>query len=81
MTLSYDSVIKKALDKRNLTIMTIALSVLVLASTIIFGYQVLVVAAVSLVTALLVELMFSKGRKIEFDIWNVFWKRYFWGKW
>jgi Na+-transporting NADH:ubiquinone oxidoreductase subunit B/electron transport complex protein RnfD len=73
MTLTYDSVIKKALDKRNLTIMTIALSVLVLASTIIFGYQVLVVAAVSLVTALLVELMFSKGRKIEFDgAWMIY---------
>jgi Na+-transporting NADH:ubiquinone oxidoreductase subunit B/electron transport complex protein RnfD len=53
--------------------MTIALSVLVLASTIIFGYQVLVVAAVSLVTALLVELMFSKGRKIEFDgAWMIY---------
>ena len=73
MTLTYDSVIKKALDKRNVTIMTIALSVLVLASTIIFGYQVLVVAAVSLVTALLVELMFSKGRKLEFDgAWMIY---------
>ena len=63
MTQTYDSVIKKALGKRNVMIMTIALSLLVLSATIIFGYQVLIVTAVSLAAAFLVELMFSKGRK------------------
>jgi H+/Na+-translocating ferredoxin:NAD+ oxidoreductase subunit D len=73
MTQTYETVIKKALDKRNVMIMTIALSILVLSSTFIFGYQVLLVAAISLVAAFLVELMFHKGRKIDFDgAWMIF---------
>lgn len=73
MTQTYDSVIKKALGKRNVMIMTIALSLLVLSATIIFGYQVLIVTAVSLAAAFLVELMFSKGRKIDFDgAWMIY---------
>ncbi len=73
MTQTYDSVIKKALGKRNVMIMTIALSLLVLSATIIFGYQVLIVAAISLAAAFLVELMFSKGRKIDFDgAWMIY---------
>ncbi len=73
MTQTYDSVIKKALGKRNVMIMTIALSLLVLSATIIFGYQVLIVAAVSLAAAFVVELMFSKGRKIDFDgAWMIY---------
>lgn len=73
MTQTYDLVIKRALGKRNVTMMTIALSVLVLSATIIFGYQVLIVAAVSLAAAFLVELMFSKGRKINFDgAWMIY---------
>jgi len=73
MTQTYDSVIKKALGKRNVMIMTFALSLLVLSATIIFGYQVLIVAGVSLAAAFIVELMFSKGRKIDFDgAWMIY---------
>ena len=73
MTQTYDSVIKKALGKRNVMIMTIALSLLVLSATIIFGYEVLIIAAVALAAAFLVELMFSKGRKIDFDgAWMIY---------
>lgn len=73
MTQTYETVIKKALDKRNVMIMTIALSILVLSSTLIFGYQVLLVAAISLIAAFLVELMFYKGRKIDFDgAWMIY---------
>lgn len=73
MTQTYDSAIKKALDKKNVLIMTIALAILVLASTFIFGYQVLLVAAVSLVAAFAIEVMFHKGRKIDFDkAWIIF---------
>lgn len=73
MTQTYETVIKKALDKRNVMIMTIALSILVLSSTFIFGYQVLLVAAISLLAAFLVEVMFHKGRKIDFDgAWMIY---------
>lgn len=73
MTQTYETVIKKALDKRNVMFMTIALSILVLSSTFIFGYQVLLVAAISLLAAFLVELMFHKGRKIDFDgAWMIY---------
>lgn len=73
MDQTYESAIKKALDKKNVLIMTIALTVLVIASTFIFGYQVLLVAAVSLVAAFAVEVMFHKGRKIDFDkAWMIF---------
>lgn len=73
MTQTYETVIKRALDKRNVTIMTLALSLLVLSSTFIFGYQVLLVAAISLGAAFLIELMFYKGRKIDFDgAWMIY---------
>lgn len=73
MTQTYESAIKKALDKRNVTIMTIALSILVLSATFIFGYQVLIIAAVSLGAAFVVEMMFHKGRKIDFDgAWMIY---------
>lgn len=73
MTQSYEPMVKKALDKKNVMLMTIALSILVLSSTLIYGFQVLLIAAISLITALLVELMFHKGRKIEFDkAWMIY---------
>ena len=70
---AYDAGIKKALDKKNVRIMTVSLSILVLSSTFIFGYQVLLIAAISLFAAFLVELLFHKGRKIEFDrAWMIY---------
>lgn len=67
MTQTYELVIKKAFEKRNVMILTAALFVLVLSATFIFGYQVLLVAAISLLSAFIVEIIFYKGRKIDFD--------------
>ncbi len=73
MTQTYESAIKRSLDKKNVMIMTIALSILVLSATFIFGYQVLLVAAVSLISAFGVEVLFHKGRKIDFDsAWMIY---------
>ena len=58
------------LTSKNLTILGIALGVLLFAGAIIFSFYVLLVAVVSVAVAALVELTFSKVRKIPFD--------YFW---
>ncbi len=58
------------LTSRNLLMLTIALGVLLFAGAIIFGFYVLLVAAVAVAAAGLVELLFSSVRKIDFD--------YFW---
>lgn len=52
---------------RNLLLVSIALGVLLLASAFIFGFYVLLVGLVSVIIAGLVELLFSRVRKIEFD--------------
>ncbi|QWB95952.1 RnfABCDGE type electron transport complex subunit D [Mycoplasmatota bacterium] len=52
---------------RNLIILSISLGILLVAATFIFGLYVLLVALVSIVIAGLVELLFSKVRKLPFD--------------
>ncbi len=59
-----------SLTSKNLTILGFALGILLLAGAIIFGFYVLLVAAISIAVAALIELLFSRVRKLPFD--------YFW---
>lgn len=52
---------------RNLIILSIALGLLLIASAVIFGLYVLLVALVAIIIAGLVEFTFSKVRKLPFD--------------
>ena len=54
--------------KKNLLIFTGSLLILLVASAILYGLYVLAVAAVALVSGGLVEYLFAKVRKTEFDI-------------
>ena len=54
--------------KKNLLIFTGSLLILLVASAILYGLYVLAVAAVALVSGGLVEYLFAKIRKTEFDI-------------
>ncbi len=58
------------LTSKNLTILAIALGVLLLAGAVIFGFYVLLVAVVAVAVAAVIELLFSRVRKLPFD--------YFW---
>lgn len=58
------------LTSRNLTILAIALGILLFASAIIFSFYVFLVAVVAVAIAALIELLFSRARKLPFD--------YFW---
>jgi len=52
---------------RNLLLVSIALGVLLIASAFIFGFYVILVGLVAVIIAGLVEYVFSRVRKIEFD--------------
>ncbi len=67
MTETLTSVQKDALLKRNTYIFTGALAILLIAATIIFGWYVLAIAAVSYAVSFIVEILFSKLRKKELD--------------
>ncbi|MBU1144104.1 MAG: RnfABCDGE type electron transport complex subunit D [Firmicutes bacterium] len=67
MTETLTSVQKDALLKKNTYIFTGALAVLLIAAAFIFGYYVLAIAAVSYAVSFVVEILFSKLRKKEFD--------------
>lgn len=67
MTDNQKNAYNTSLTSRNLTILAIALGVLLFASAFIFNFYVLLVAMVSIAVALLVELLFSKVRKLPFD--------------
>ena len=55
-------------SKKNLLIFTGALLILLIASVFLYGAYVLAVAAIALVSGGLVEFLFAKVRKLEFDI-------------
>jgi Na+-transporting NADH:ubiquinone oxidoreductase subunit B/electron transport complex protein RnfD len=55
-------------SKKNLIIFTSSLVILLIASTFLYGAYVLAVAAVALVAGGLVEFLFAKVRKLEFEI-------------
>ena len=55
-------------SKKNLLIFSGSLLILLVASAFLFGAYVLAVAAVALVSGGLVEFLFAKVRKLEFDI-------------
>lgn len=67
MTETLTSVQNEALIKKNTYIFTGALAILLISSVFIFGWYVLALAAVSYAVALIVEILFSKLRKKEFD--------------
>ena len=54
--------------KKNLLIFTGSLLILLVASAILYGFYVLAVAAIALVSGGLVEYLFARVRKLEFDI-------------
>ncbi|QLY40767.1 RnfABCDGE type electron transport complex subunit D [Hujiaoplasma nucleasis] len=59
-------------SKKNLIIFTGSLLVLLIASAFLYGLYVFAIAAVALVSGALVEWVFAKVRKLEFDIsWMV----------
>lgn len=55
-------------SKRNLIIFTASLVILLIAAAFLYGFYVIAVAAVALVSGGLVEFIFAKVRKLEFDI-------------
>jgi Na+-transporting NADH:ubiquinone oxidoreductase subunit B/electron transport complex protein RnfD len=55
-------------SKKNLIIFSVSLLILLIASAFFFGAYVLAIAAVALVSGGLVEFVFAKIRKLEFDI-------------
>lgn len=67
MTQTSSVVPEIGLSQRKLVLVEAALGFLVLASALIFGINILLVAAVSIVSALVVELIFAKGRKRPLD--------------
>lgn len=67
MSLSENGIATKEPTQKNLMIFTGATVILVIAATVIFGLNVLGVAAVSLVVAFGIESAFAKVRKKEFD--------------
>lgn len=67
MILSHTALPKETLSLRTMLIFTGALGVLLLASTIIFGWYVLAIAAVSYVFSVGVEYGFNKARKKPLD--------------
>jgi Na+-transporting NADH:ubiquinone oxidoreductase subunit B/electron transport complex protein RnfD len=60
--------LETAPTKKNLLIFTGSLLILLIASAILYGVYVLAVAAVALVSGGLVEYLFARVRKLEFDI-------------
>ncbi|PKK99660.1 MAG: hypothetical protein CVV57_00995 [Tenericutes bacterium HGW-Tenericutes-2] len=67
MTETMTSVQNDALHKKNTYIFTGALAVLLIAATVIFGWYVLAITAVSYAVSFIVEILFSKFRKKELD--------------
>ena len=55
-------------SKRNLLIFSVSLIILLIVSAFLYGFYVFAVAAVALVSGGLVEFVFAKVRKTEFDI-------------
>ncbi len=73
MTRTYESVIAKWMSKKNILFLAGSLAILVIVATVLYGYAVLVMTAVSLIAAFLVELMFVKGRKLPWDMaWMIY---------
>ena len=70
MTDNQTNAYNASLTSKNLSILSIALGALLFASAIIFSFYVFLVAIVSIAIAALVELLFSRVRKLPFD--------YFW---
>ncbi len=67
MTETNSNVYAKSLTSKNQLIVSISLFILLVAAAFIFGAYVFLVAVVTIVVAALVELLFSKVRKLEFD--------------
>ena len=67
MILSHTSLPKEAFSLKTMIITTSALGLLALYATTIFGLNVLMMVVVSYLSALVIELMFAKGRKRPLD--------------
>jgi len=67
MTETMTSVQKDAILKKNTYIFTGALAILLVAATVIFGWYVLAITAVSYAVSFIVEILFAKLRKKELD--------------
>lgn len=67
MILSHTSLPKETFSLKTMIITTSALGLLALYATTVFGLNVLVMVAVSYLSALVIEFMFAKGRKRPLD--------------
>jgi Na+-translocating ferredoxin:NAD+ oxidoreductase RnfD subunit len=67
MILSHTSLPKEAFSLKTMIVTTSALGLLALYATTVFGLNVLVMVTVSYLSALVIELMFAKGRKRPLD--------------
>lgn len=64
---SYSYLVKSPVPQKKLAVFTGAASFLLAASVFIFGLKILLLALVSVICSFLVEIVFSKVRKKEFD--------------